>query len=268
MNLLEFPNEILFEFCKNMDFQTRVSFRKVCKRTNALLNNPKYFVSQEKMKEWFDKMKMLIGMTLLDHISDHLILNSPSGKFGHIRLSIDESCDFFMTISYHALPFFRNFVITNGHNVFQDTDVIMLDDEIFSKYKLEKHKNIFDHKESIGTFLYDLYISFVCFDQKKNKEKISRNHLSSQIKMILNRPSKFHSILSQIFKSSSYFLFPDRQIAMDTEEPLSQQPLPSDSGSFSFFQSNILNISLELQKDLSRYFIDGEEAEQFLVSYV
>jgi len=250
MNLLEFPNEILFEFCKHMDFQTRAGFRQLCKQTHSLLNNPKHIVTKEKVDEWNKKMRMVVGMTLLDNIDDYVIFTSLSDQFVYLRLGIDENYEFFMTTSYRAIHFLRNFKIHNEYYEITDNDTIMIDDTLFSKYKLDKHKNIFDHKEIIGSFLYDLYISFICFDQKKYTKKISRTQLSNLIKIILNHQDKFYHIANQIFRYSSYFVFSDK-------------PHKSQS----FFKSNIETITMDLQKDLSRYFMDGEEAEQFLSSY-
>lgn len=244
MNLLEFPNEILFEFCKYMDFQSRVSFRKVCKQTHYLVNNPKKFVSKEKIEEWFEKTKMMVGMTLLDNIRNCSILKSPSGKNGYFRLGIDDNYEFFITVGYRAIPFFRNFEMSNRHYKIESDDSITINESLYSKYKLDHHRNIFDYKEAIGKFLYDIYITFVSFDQNKNKEKISNTHLSNLIRIILNRPSKFHNDTSLIFRCSSYFIFGDQ--------------------SENFFKTNIETIVNDFQKDLSRYFMDGEEAEQFL----
>jgi hypothetical protein len=259
MNLLDFPTEILFEFCKNMDFQSRVNFRQVCKQTNALLNNPKDFVSGEKMKEWFDKMKMVIGMTLLDHIRDHVLIKSSSEKNGYIRLSIDDAYEIFMTTSFRALVFFRNFFNAGNYSIQSIEETIMIDDNLFSKYKLDKYKNIFDHKEAIGTFLYDLSVSFVCFDQKKIKEKIMRKQISKLIKTILDDPSSFYHITSQVFRNSSYFIFSDEPMSVEGSITTETRQLKD-----TFFRSNIQGITMDLQKDLSRYFMDGEEAEQFL----
>lgn len=244
MNLLEFPNEILFEFCKHMDFQTRVSFRKTCKQTHSLLNNPKDIVTNEKKEEWFEKMKMIVGMILLDNIGNYIILQSPSGKLGYIRLEIDETCEFFMTINYAAMPFVQKFKVLYE---LLDDGVIMTNDGLFSKYKLDKHRNIFDYKENISSFLYDLYISFVCVDQNKNKNKISRTQLSNLIKSIIDNPYIFQRIASQIFRCSSYFVFSDKPNVSET-----------------FFRWNINEMVNDLRRDLSRYFIDGEEAEQYL----
>jgi hypothetical protein len=253
MNLLDFPNEILLEFCKNMDFQTRVSFRQVCKQTSTLMNNPKDFVSEEKMKEWILQMKMVIGMTLLDHIRDHVMIKSYSQKNGYIRLSIDDASEIYLTTSFRAIVFFKNFISSGNYDIQSNEDTIMIDDNLFSKYKLEKYKNIFDHKEKIATFLFDLSVSFVCYDQKKSKEKIMRKQISKLIKTILNHPSNFYPMSSQVFRNSSYFEFSD-----DILETGQQ------SFSETFFRSYIERIAIELQKDLSRYFMDGEEAEKFL----
>lgn len=247
MNLLEFPNEILFEFCKHMDFKTRVNFRKTCRQTHSLLNNPKDVVTKEKREEWFEKMKMIVGMILLDNIGNYIILKSPSGKLGYIRLEIDESCEFFMIINYAAMPFVQKYKISNEQYRFFDDGVLVIDDGLFSKYKLDKHRNIFDYKENISSFLYDLYISFICVDQNKNKNKISRTQLSNLTKSIIDNPHIFQRVASQIFRCSSYFVFSDN-------------PNVSES----FFRWNINEMINDLRRDLSRYFIDGDEAEQYL----
>jgi hypothetical protein len=257
MNLLEFPNEILFEFCKNMDFKTRVNFRKVCTRTHALLINPKYIVTKDKVEEWNNKMKMITGMILLDnmipisldgrYLSDYVVLKSPSDNLKYLRLAIDENYEFFMTCSYRAIQFLRHFKIKNENYQIRESDTTMIDNTLFSKYKLNKHRYIFDDGECIGAFLYDLYISFICFDQKKNEERIAKTQLSNLIKITLNHPLNFYPITNQTFRTSSYFEFSN-----------------GSKMSGSFFKDNIERFAIELQKDLSRYFMDGEEAEKFL----
>lgn len=249
MNLLEFPNEILFEFCKHMDFYTRVSFRKVCKQTNYLIDNPRHMVTKEKVDEWSEKMKTILGMTLLDNIGEYIFLRSPSVNEKYIRLAIDETSEFYMTINYGAIPFMRNFNMSNERYKFIEDGGIIMDQTLFSKYKLENHTNIFDERENIGYFLYDLYISFLTQDQKKNKERITRTQLSIVLKNVIDHLCKIHPMMTQIYKDSSYFVF------------------PSENKSQSFFKMNIEGIANDLQSDLLRYFIDGEEAEQFIRSY-
>lgn len=249
MNLLEFPNEILFEFCKHMDFYTRVSFRKVCKQTNHLLDNPRHIVTKEKVDEWNEKTKTILGMTLLDNIGEYIFLRSPSINEKYIRLAIDETYEFYMTINYGAIPFMRNFKMSSERYNFIEGGGIIMDHTLFSKYKLQNHTNIFDEKEDIGYFLYDLYISFLAQDQKKNKERVTKTQLSIVLKNIIDQTSKIYPMMTQIYKDSSYFVF------------------PSEIYSQSFFKMNINHIAKDLQSDLLRYFMDGDEAEQFLRSY-
>jgi hypothetical protein len=255
MNLLEFPNEILFEFCKHMDFRTRVNFRKSCKQTYSLLNNPKDKVSKEMMNEWMEKMKIVIGMTLLDNLIHPVILRSLSKNIGRIQLCIDDSFEFFLTFNHHATSFIRNLMISSGHEIVADGNGTISSQQgqgnslLFTKYKLDKFRNIFDHKESISKILYDLYISFVCEDQNKNKQKITQNHIASLVKIIINEPIQFYNTSKGIFRSSVYFSFPD------------------ESDDTSLFRTNIQNIVNELQKDQSRYFMDGTEAQYFFESF-
>jgi hypothetical protein len=131
---------------------------------------------------------------------------------------------------------------------------------------LEKYRNIFDHKEKISTFLYDLCVSFVCYDQKKMKDKIMRKQISKLIKTILNDPSSFYRITTQVFRNSSYFVFSDDAMSTGTEQKQEQkqEEKQEQKQEETFFGSNIQSIATELRKDLSRYFLDGEEAEQFL----
>lgn len=250
MNLLEFPNEILFEFCKHMDFRTRVNFRKSCKQTYSLLNNPKDKVSKEMINEWMEKMKIVIGMTLLDNLNHPVILRSLSKNIGRIQLCIDDSFEFFLTFNHHATSFIRNLMISSGHEIMADgTGPQQGSSLLFTKYKLDKFRNIFDHKETISKFLYDLYTSFVCEDQNKNKEKITQSHIASLVKTIVNEPIQFYDISKGFFRSSVYFSFPD------------------ESNDTSLFRTNIQNIVDDLRKDLSRYFMDGTETQFFFESF-
>lgn len=245
MNLLEFPNEILLEMCKHMDFPSRVSFRKSCKSIHQLITNPKHIVTDEKVSEWREKMKILLGMTFLDNIGESVLLKSPKFRENTICFFVDENSDFCMTIRYGAISFMQIFLNDNREYILDTHDSIIHDHMLFTKYKLQNYKNIFDNKETIGKFLYELYITFLSKDQNKNMKIVSKYQLSHFLNLVMREDIDLYEEIDDIYRSSAYFTF-------------------SDICKEKLFKTNIMEKKNELQKDLSRYFMDGDEAEQFL----
>jgi len=253
MNLLDFPNEILFEFCKHMDFESRVSFRKSCKRTNMLLTNPKDTIDEHKIREWRDKMKILIGMNILSNISPNggdVVLGGPkiSNTYKMIRFSIDEKSEFYMTFNYGAIDFAHHYIL-NGDSKYSITgENTIISDQLYTKYKFENFKNVFEHSEEIGRFLYQIYIMFICEEQKKNKRLVMNTNISKFMKTLMDDPISLRERMSEHFKLSRYI----------------SNTMDDGSVSDSIFSRKMEAIAFELREDLNRYFMDGEETERFM----
>lgn len=250
MNLLDFPNEILFEFYRHMDFQSRVSFRKVCRRTNQMLTNPGDYIIKEKIDEWKEKMSSLLGMCLLDAMDYCVLLISPSCRQNFIRFCVDEKSEFYMVINFNAVDFSRKIILHPGskYKITADEDMTVFDNVYYTKYKLEHHKNIFDHTENIGEFLYNVYMSFICHEQKKNEKAVSNRQISDAIKILMDNPSFFQDELVRIFNNSRYLRF-------------------IGENSSHLFKDKIEKLGDDLRKDLLKNFVDGDEAKQFVYSF-
>jgi hypothetical protein len=219
-----------------------------CKLTHQLLNNPKHIVSKEKVEEWNEKMKMILGIVLLDNLSIQntypVLLKSPSRRDKFLRLMINHT-EFYLTINHGAIDFVKSFLHKNPKYELCSLNVMLdINDTSFMKYTIKNHSDMFEHKDSIGIFLYQLFISFICHDTGKDYKKVSQNQISHFLGLNRNNV-QLYKILKQLYTSSTYFLF--------------QEQNPN-----SLFRDYIENILGDLSKDLSKYFMDGEETEKFL----
>lgn len=257
MNLLDFPNEILMEFCRHMDFKSRVSFRMSCRKTNQIVDNPKYFVSDEQMKEWLEKMKILMGMGLLEQIvnpiTNPIILKSPSQKDKYVYIGVDHASELYLYFSYKTTNLINKIVSSKGYEMISSNDPVSVNaDSIFSRFKIRIDgciQNIFQNTNEISNFIYELCLLFICQDQNKVVTGVSKEQLCYFLKLVLN--SKDHnkedvySELLNVYQSSSYFS--------------GLQAIKSR-----LFEDNFTTLQNQLQKEMSRFFMDGEEAQKYI----
>jgi hypothetical protein len=209
-----------------------------------LIVNPKYSVSSEKVEEWMKKMKIMMGMIMLNHMGDYMKL-SKNGKI--IRFYTDDSGDFYLTINHLAIPFYVNFIQKHPSFVLEVDESITDENMLYGKYKLRDHRNMLEHCETISIFLYEFLISFICDDAKKNKPLVSTHQLATFTKILVDEPLNFCSAVETLYQNSSYCTF------TETSCGLFKQKVDSDSNN--------------LYQDITKYFIDGDEIKSYMTSY-
>jgi hypothetical protein len=231
-----------------------VSFRKSCRLTNRIVTNPKDVVSDDKIVEWREKMKTLIGINLLGHITqnskDMLIMRSYISK--SIRFFVDEKSEFCMIFNHGMIDFARKYIFNFGpkYSIIED-NTILTNDGMYSVYKFENYRNVFEHSEEIGKFIYQIYITFICEEQKKNSKLVMNCELSKFLKVLLDDSLLFEDHVSNFLEKSRYLYL--------VHEETKDFPLPNSS-----IVRRKETMMSDLYGELTKYFMDGEEAEKFM----
>jgi len=242
--ILELPEEMILECCKNMDFQTRVNFKKTCKFMNGFLPNAKSFVTDEQVQKWQEKVKLMMGFGLLASLMEYKKIDLSKTFEEKIYMDYDEakqSVLFSTTVS--AMSTWLNIVKNNPqYEMIQDGYYIRGQGSLYGQFKLVKEDKSFT---LTSKFLYDLYLGAICEWQHKNKNKVTLQQISQCVKLCFEKPFISFDI-HQSFIRSQYLNIPLVNLIGDKT------------------RNEIESLRDELMKEMKSYFLDGQEAYQFM----
>lgn len=246
-NILELPDEMILECCKKMDFQTRVNLKKTCQFMNGFLINPKTLISDEQVKRWQEKIKLMFGYGILGNVVAYQKLDLGKSFEEKIYMDYDDSKKtvYFQT-SYQTTSLLNKVIKSNPRYEIEQDGVRYPDGQrhlLFSKFKLKFEDGNF---RLTSNFLIDLYIHAICEWQHKNKSKVMKQLMSEIVRICFKKPLICFDI-HQTFCASQYLNIPFN-VNMISDH----------------YRKEIESIREEVIKEMKPLFLDGDEAFQFM----
>jgi hypothetical protein len=246
-SILELPEEIILECCKKMDFATRVNLKKTCKFMNNFLFYSK--ISDEKVKMWQEKVKLMIGLGLLGNLMECKKLDISKTFDEKIYIDFDDTNQYALfSFTPNTGFIWGNLVKINKYkmNYVMNRDAYYHEDREEGKGKRAQLLFFAKDKESFtitSNLLYDLYLSAICNWEQKDKSSVENYQISDIIQICFEKESISLDV-HQFFQNSPYLNIPFINI--------------DKTGNW------IEKIKEELIMDMQPYFFDGEEAVQFM----
>ena len=247
MNILEFPDEILLTFCKYVDFKSRINLRLSCRQLNFLLPNPKDNVTEDQVNEWRRKMKVMLGLGLIENAMCQTFKIISQLDWRKKMFIGCEGDRLYLCYSYFAGSVFYSCIKDNPEIslVCSGTSTgVLYEDALYAKFEREKQVSIFEYPNENAMMLYNLFMEFVCIDQNKKKKVIDKYHIAKFANCCMENLDICDTIVKN-YTNSVYIV------------PMMKKPIE-------VFKSPIEQLRSQVRSEMSRYFMDGEEAEQFL----
>ena len=246
-HIFDLPDEMILECCKKMDFKTRINLKKTCHFMNRFLINPKSLITDEQVKRWQEKVKLMFGYGLLANVIFYqkLDLSKSFEEKIYMDFDISKKTVYFQT-SYYTTSLFNKVIKSNPRYEMEQDGIRYPDGQIhllFSKFKLKFEDGKF---KLTSNFLIDLYIYAVCEWQHKNKSKVMKLFIAEIVRTCFLKPLICFDI-HQKFSASQYLNIP---FSMN---------MISDH-----FRKEIEEIREELMKEMKPMFLDGDEAFQYM----
>jgi hypothetical protein len=215
---------------------------------NNFLLNAKEVVTNEDVKRWQEKVKLMIGYVLLGNLMSYKkleISKSFDEKF-YIDFNDKKQCVLFSN-TYLTTTLWNNLIRNHPlYEMVQDEYIIRVDQGgvLFGLYRLKNEESTSDFILT-SNFLYDLYITAICEWQHKNKTKVMKKQISEIVHLCFER----QYISFELYKIFSYSRYIDGMYTnMITDH----------------YIDKIESIKDEIFKEMRSYFMDGEEAAQFM----
>ena len=252
MNILQvLPDEMILECCKKMDLKTRINFKKTCKFMNNFLVNPKNLITEEQIKRWQEKIKLILGFGILNNVITYKKVDLSNAYEQKIYLDYDDSKDMVLFSTTYKTTLILNKVVNSYSAYHMEQDGVSNHGQsgmLFSQFKLKNELKEPNEKAFILTanFLYDLYLTAICEWQHKNKEKVMKQQLAQFFLKSLE-PQLISKEIEQYYNHSKFLIMPCMMNMVSSEH-----------------RKKIDDIWEETAKEVKGYFMDGEEAFQFM----